>query len=381
MIDLASAVRPGDGIVIGQACAEPQTLVEALLAQRERFSGCRVFLGVGYSGLVKPAHADHLRLSSYGGIGHNRALADAGKLELLKVPYSRLAPMMRGGEIPCDVVFVQVSPPNARGEYSLGLAADYLVPALETCRAIVGEVNTQVPWTRTDRLLRREDFALLVESSRAPATPKARPAADLENAIARHAAGFISDGATLEFGVGALPDAVCSALSSRRDLRIHSGTIGDGAIALLESQIAITAECAMLIGSPRLFEFARDNPRVRLRSSEYTHGAAVLGRIEKFVAINSAVEVDLAGQVNSELANGSYVGAIGGAPDFVAAANRSPGGASLILLPSSRIVERLSGPVSARADTAGVIVTERGAADLRGCNAAERERRLRAVMS
>ena len=381
MIDLASVIHPGDGIVIGQACAEPQTLVEALLAQREQLSGCRVFLGVGYSGLVKPAHADHLRLSSYGGIGHNRALADAGKLEVLKVPYSRLAPMLRGGEIPCDVVCIQVSPPNARGEYSLGLAADYLVPALETCRAVVGEVNAQVPWTRTDRLLKHDDFALLVESSRAPATAKARPAGDLENAIARHAAEFISDGATLEFGVGTLPDAVCSALSSRKDLRIHSGTIGDGAAALLDSQIAITAECAMLIGSPRLFEFARDNPRLRLRSSEYTHGAEVLGRIDKFIAINSAVEVDLAGQVNSELANGRYVGAIGGAPDFVAAANRSPGGASLILLPSSRIVERLSGPVSAPAETAGVIVTEHGAADLRGCDAAARERRLRAVMS
>jgi len=381
MIDLASAVRPGDGIVIGQACAEPQTLVEALLAQRERFSGCRVFLGVGYSGLVKPAHADHLRLSSYGGIGHNRALADAGKLELLKVPYSRLAPMMRGGEIPCEVVCVQVSPPNARGEYSLGLAADYLVPALETCRAIVGEVNTQVPWTRTDRLLRREDFALLVETSRAAATPKARPAGDLENAIARHAAEFIPDGATLEFGVGALPDSVCSALSSRKGLNVHSGTIGDGVVALLDRGTVKAVDCAMLIGTVSLFAAARDNPRIRLRSSEYTHGAAVLGRIEKFVAINSAVEVDLAGQVNSELANGSYVGAIGGAPDFVAAANRSPGGASLVLLPSSRIVERLSGPVSAPADAAGIIVTERGAADLRGCDAAERERRLRAVMS
>ena len=381
MIDLASVIRPGDGIVVGQACAEPQSLLEALVAQRAALGGCRLFLGAGYSGIVRPEHADHLRLASYGGIGANRALADAGKLELLRVPYSRLAPMIRSGEIGCDVVCVQVSPPNGRGEYSLGLAADYLVPALETCRAIVGEVNAQVPWTRTDSFLKGEDFDLLVESSRAPASPKARPAGELEKSIALHAAEFISDGATLEFGVGALPDAVCPALSSRQDLKIHSGTVGDGIVALLDAGTVKSVDCAMLIGSRALFDAARDNARVRLRSSEYTHGAEVLGRIDKFVAINSAVEVDLAGQVNSEVANGSYLGAVGGAPDFIRAANRSRGGVSLLLVPSSRIVERLSGPVTMPAAEAGVVVTEHGAADLRGCDAAERERRLRAVMS
>ena len=115
MNDLASVIRPGDGIIIGQACAEPQTLVEALVAQRSRFSGCRVFLGVNYSGAVQPAHADHLRLSSYGGIGHNRALSDAGVLDILRVPYSQLGAMIRAGESRADVVFVQVSPPTARG--------------------------------------------------------------------------------------------------------------------------------------------------------------------------------------------------------------------------------------------------------------------------
>jgi acetyl-CoA hydrolase len=133
------------------------------------------------------------------------------------------------------------------------------------------------------------------------------------------------------------------------------------------------------MGSQRLFDWARENPRVRLRSSDYTHGAATLGRIERFVAINSAVEVDLTGQVNGEVAGGSYVGAVGGALDFIRAANASPGGVSICVLPSKRIVERLSGPVSTPRSEAGVIVTERGAADLRGCTLRERERRLRAI--
>ena len=122
MVDLAGAIRPGDGIVWGQACAEPQTLVEALVAQRAAFSGARVFLGSSYSGLVTPEHADHLQLSSYCGTGTNRALADAGVLDIYPAPYSQLGSLIEDRKIASDVVLVQVAPPNARGEYSLGLA-------------------------------------------------------------------------------------------------------------------------------------------------------------------------------------------------------------------------------------------------------------------
>ena len=371
MIDLASVVRPGDGIIIGQACAEPQTLVEALVAQRAQLPGCRVFLGASYSGIVKASHSDHLRLASYGGIGHNRALSDAGVLDVLRIPYSQIAALIRSGQIRTDVVLVQVSPPNARGEYSLGLAADYLIPALEVCRVIIAEVNAQVPWTHTERLLRREELDLCIETSRPPAEGRNR---GVERAIAKHAAALIPDGSVLEFGIGALPDAVCEFLRERRDLRVHSGTIGDGVADLMQAGAVREIDCAMLIGSRKLFDFARDNPRVRLRSSEYTHGAQVLGGLERFVAINSAIEVDLRGQINSEVANGSYVGAIGGAPDFIGAAHTS-----LVLIPASRLVARLSGPVST--PDAGIVVTELGAADLRGCDDAERARRLRAIAS
>ncbi len=378
-VELSAAVRPGEGIVVGQACAEPQTLVEALVAQRSALSGCSLFLGTGYSGILKPEHADHLRLSAYCGIGHNRALADAGALEVLPVPYSQIGPLIRAGRIRADVVFLQVSPPNAAGEYSMGLAADYLVPALDASRAIVAEVNDQVPWTYSERLLRQDDFDLLIRSSRPPARPAARAPGEHEMAIAGNALPFIPDGAVLEFGIGALPDAVCALLGRHAGLRVHSGTVGDGIVELVERKVVSQVDCAMLIGSPRLFSFARENPAVRLRSSEYTHDPAVLHGLERFVAINSAVEVDLTGQVNGEVAKGSYVGAVGGALDFIRAANHSPGGASLMLLPASRIVEKLLGPVSTPRSEAGIVVTERGAADLRGCSLKERERRLRAI--
>jgi acetyl-CoA hydrolase len=373
-IDLAGVVRPGDGIVVGQACAEPQTLVEALVAQRAALSGCSLFLGTGYSGILQPAHADHLRLSAYCGIGHNRALADAGALDILPVPYSQLGALIRAGRIRADVVFLQVSPPNSRGELSMGLAADYLVPALEVCRAVVAEVNEQVPWTYSDRLFSRKDFSMVIETSRVPARPAQRAGGEIENAIARNAVPFIPEGATLEFGIGALPDAVCALLSNHKRVSIHSGTVGDGIVGL-DAEV----DCAMLIGTKKLFDYARENKRVRLRSSEYTHDPRVLGRIERFVAINSAVEVDLTGQVNGEVAGGSYVGAVGGALDFIRAANQSSGGVSLMLLPASRIVARLSGPVATPRSEAGVVVTEKGAADLRGCSLRERERRMTAI--
>ena len=379
MVDLTSVVRPGDSIIWGQACAEPQTLVEALVSQRANLGAVGCFLGSSYSGIIKPEHADHLGLSSYCGIGTNRALADAGVLDILPVAYSQLAALIRDGKIKCDVLFLQVSPANARGEYSLGLAADYLVPALDVCRAIVAEVNEQVPWTYTERLLAKGDFDLVVESSRPPAMPATRPPGELELAIARNALPFVPHGAVLEFGIGLLPDAMCSVLGRHEGLRVHSGSVGDGVVELAQRRVVSRIDGALLIGSGPLFEFARDNERVRLHSSEYTHGPGVLAKQQAFVAINSAVEVDLTGQINGELAGGSYVGAVGGALDFVRAANASPGGASIVLVPAKRIVERLSGPVSVPRSEAGIIVTERGAADLRGRSLKERQRLTQAL--
>ncbi len=378
MVDLGSVIRPGDGIIWGQACAEPQTLVEALVAQRAAFPGCSVFLGSSYSGLVKPEHADHLRLSSYCGTGANRALAEAGVLDLNPAPYSQLGLLIETRKIGCDVVMLQVSPPNARGEYSLGLGVEFLAPALQAARAVIAEANDQVPWTYTEPLLRKKDFALLVHSSRPPVYLPYR-LDELELAIAGNAAEFIPDRAVLECGIGNQPNAVLSALSGHRDLRFHSGLIPDGIVPLARRGVMKGAIGGALMGTQSLFDWARENPAVQLRSSGYTHGAATLAKIERFVAINTAVEIDFTGQVNGELARGSYVGAVGGALDFMRAANQSPGGVSITALPSSRIVAKLSGPVSVPRSEIGVVVTEKGAADLRGCSLREREKRMRAI--
>ena len=379
--DLTAIIRPGDGVIAGQACAEPQTLMEALVEQRAAFSGAALFLGIHYSGIVRPEHADHLRLSSYCGAGRNRALADAGVLDIHPHPYSRFAALLRERRIPCDVLLLQLSPPNAKGEYSLGLGAEYLVPALECCRAVIAEINHRVPWTHADRVLLKKDFSLTVETSREPAAVAYGDPGELENAIARRAAAFVPDAAVIETGLGALPDAVLLALTDRRGLVLHSGAAGDGVAELMRRGAMTRADCGLLLGTRKLFDFASGNRDLRLRSTEYTHDPRVLGRIERFVAINSAIEVDLTGQVNAEMAKGSYIGAVGGALDFIRAANHSPGGVSIMTLPAARIVAQLSGPVATPRSEAGIIVTERGAADLRGCTLRERSRRLAAISS
>jgi acyl-CoA hydrolase len=380
-MQLSRWIRPGDGVVFGQACAEPQTLVEALVEQRAAYAGATLFMGVNWSGTVRPEHADHLRLTAYCGSGHNRALADAGVLEIHPHPYSQLATLIRKRRIRADIVLLQVSPPNARGEYSLGLSAEYLVPALEVCRAVLAEVNERVPWTYSERLLKAADFAGVLQSSREPvALPYGAPG-PLEQAIARNAAPFIADGATLETGLGALPDALLRQLGDRKNLRVHSGSLGDGIVGLMQQGVVLEAQGGTLMGTRRLFEHARENPALKLRSIEYTHDPRVLSGIRRFVAVNSAVEVDYTGQVNAEVAKGSYLGAVGGALDFIRAANQSPDGVSLMLLPAARVVETLQGPVATPRSEAGVIVTERGAADLRGCTLRERVARMRAIAS
>ena len=373
-VDLSSVIRPRDGLIWGQSCAEPQTLVEAVIEQRSALSGCSVFLGSSYSGLLRPEHADHLRLTSYCGTGTNRALAHAGVLQLLPSPYSQLGALIRAGEIKCDVAMVQVSRPNARGEYSLGLAVEYLAPALEAARAVIAEVNERIPWTHTQPLLQRGDFDLLVESSRAPVYLEYGEPSDIEQRIAQHAATLVPEDATVECGIGALPNAILAALVGRR-IHYHSGVVCD-AVRLVQPKTVVGGA---VMGTQALFDWARENPALQLVSSDITHGAATLAKIEHFVAINSAVEVDLTGQVNGEVARESYVGAVGGALDFVRAANQSRGGLSIIALPASRVVERLSGPVSVPRSEAGLFVTEHGVADLRGCTLAERERRMKRI--
>lgn len=392
-LDLAAIVRPGDTVAWGQGTAEPLPLSQALMAQRHAIGRFNVFLGITYSDTLKQEFADCIRFISYCGTGGNRALAKAGKLDILPCHYSQLAADIDCGRMKIDVLMLQLAPADSAGDYSLSIAHEYLLHALDHARVVIAEVNERAPWTHGERTLRAEDLDYIVHSSRAPLEMHYPPASAAELAVARNVAGLIEDGATLQFGLGALPEAILGQLADRRDLGIHSGMVGDSTARLMQTGAITNARkstdsgkvvTGILVGSSKLYAFAHRNPQFMMRSTRNIHGADALSKIDRFTALNSAVEVDLTGQINAEVAGGVYVGAVGGALDFLRAAHCSRGGLPIVALPStagahSRIVARLNGPVSTPRSDAGIIVTEHGVADLRGLGLGERMRRLIAI--
>ncbi|WP_436790222.1 acetyl-CoA hydrolase/transferase family protein [Yinghuangia sp. YIM S10712] len=393
-VDLGRFLRPGDRIVIGQACGEPTTLIEALIEQGRDIGGLSAFIATSFSGLFTPAATESFALSSMGAIGALRALTKEGRLSVVPVHVSQVGPMIEAGIIGCDVAFVQVSPADAAGNHSFGLISDYVRAAVEKARVVVAEVNEAVPYTHGE-LLPGVAIDYAVHVARDPVVVPPASIGTTDELIAAHAAAYIEDGSVIQTGVGAVPDAILRLLHDRRDLGVHSGMLGDGLVELVEAGVVTNARKRIdrgvsingaLIGTKRLYEFADRNPGIRMCATSYTHDATVLAQLDKLVTINSALEVDLTGQVNAEQSGASYVGGTGGSVDFVRAGARSPGGHAIIALPAtakggtiSRITVDLSGPVTtARADV-DVIVTEFGAAELKGQTIAERTRRLIAI--
>ncbi len=393
-LDLSEVLRPGDRIVIGHACGEPTTLVEALIAQGRAIGGLSAFAATSFSGLFTPATADAFSLSSMGAIGALRAMAEEQKLGVIPCHISQIGPMIEAGVIGCDVAFVQVSPADAAGSHSCGLVSDYVRAAVARARVVVAEVNEQVPFT-CGELLPAAAIDYAVPVSRRPVEVPPARIGEAEEAIARFAAAYIEDGSVIQIGIGAVPDAIFRLLRDRKDLGVHSGMVGDSLVDLVEAGAVTNARkridrgvsvTGALIGTRRLSDFAHRNPGIRMCPTSYTHEGAVLARLDQLVTINSALEVDLTGQVNAEQSGPAYLGGTGGQADFVRAGARSPDGHAIIALPAtarggtvSRITARLSGPVTTARSDVDVIVTEFGAAELKGQTLAERTRRLIAI--
>ncbi len=393
-LDLARYIRPGMGVVFGQAAGEPATLTAQLVAQRAQFSGAQVFFGSNFSGTFQAEHADHLRFKGFGGIGALRKLATAGALDPVPCHVSSVAGLIRDGIIPCDVAMVQVSPANAQGEHSFGLIADYVRAAMARASVVIAEVNAQVPWTPCDKPLRTEEFDVVVQSDRPLVELPAAPFGDLERRIAAHLNDLVPGRATLQVGIGAVPEALMALLRDRRGLGVHSGMIGDSVVDLIECGALTNAHkeidpgvtiTGSLIGTSRLYRFADRREGLRMCPSSYTHALGVVGQLKRLVSLNSALEVDLTGQVNAEAVGRDYLGGVGGQVDFVRAAAQSEGGVSIIALPSSgrkgesRIVAQLSGPVTTARSDVDVVATEHGVARLRGRSLRERVRALVAI--
>jgi acetyl-CoA hydrolase len=387
--------QPGDRIIFGQACSEPASLMGELLDQGPRLHSklgkLKIFVAGSYSGLIKPEHARWFDFFGYGAIGDSALLARQGLLEVFPMHYSQLPEALAGIFRP-DVMLMQLSGPDETGRHSLGAACDFQLIAARKARVVIAEVNARAPFAPHALLPDdvRIDYAMRSDRALVEA-PQSSPD-EASSRIAAHVASLIPDRATLQMGVGNVMDAICRALASHQGLGIHSGVLTDGMADLMAEGVVTNAHkgthvgqsvVGSLLGTRRLFDFAHNNSDICLSETDITHGASSLSKQLRLCAINSAIEVDLTGQVNAEMHGDRYIGAVGGQVDFVRAAARSPGGLSIIALPSaakggsvSRIVSQIKGPVTTPRSDIDYVVTEWGIARLRGCSLRQRARAM-----
>lgn len=377
--DLSSLIRPGDGVVWSQACAEPVALVDAFLSVAAEVTPLTAFVGLSWRDL-SPAVPASLRVLSYGALGR---LGRLPNLELIPCHFSALPGLFAQRKLPGDVALVQVAPPDRQGRCSLGVGVDYIADAVAHARVVIAEVNdhcprTAGPWVAWDRI-----DAVLPSSRPLLEAPPLQPG-ELEARIAGQVAALVEDGDTIQLGVGALPEAILGALHGHRDLGVHSGMISDGVLALIEAGVVTNARkpidrnltvTGAALGSHRLFDALPAHEEVLFAPVSYTHAPATLAKLGKLAAINSALEVDLSGQVGAERVGERALGAVGGQVDFLRAA-ATYGGTAIIALPSTRIVPTLRGPVSTARSDVDWVVTEHGACSLRGLSEAARRREL-----
>jgi 4-hydroxybutyrate CoA-transferase len=399
---LAGAVErlaPGMRVLLPPGCGEPAALVAEVCRQAGRLRDLSLVHGIhlGDYPFARPEHAD-LRVATW---HMSPRLEDArrrGRVEFVPIRYFDLITALdRGGPWAPDCVFVHVAPPDRGGYLSLGVSPSVTLHAARQAPLVIAQVNPQMPRTRGNGVLHHSEVDVWVEVDEPLLVYPPPEVREIERAIGRHVAFLVPDGAVIQVGVGAIPQAVLEALGDHRDLALHSLLV-DAAVPLMERGVVTAARKAFhrgrcdigeAMGTRRLFDAIHENPLVSTDSSSVIHDPGMVARLDRFVSINSALEVDLTGQVTAESLGGRQVAGIGGQFDFVLAASRSAGGASIIALPStgrrdgavSRIVPRLSAgaAVTTPRFLADWIVTEHGAARVKGLGETARATALIAV--
>jgi len=386
---LIDTIEPGDLLLPGQVLGEPTALLESVFGEAQRLEGLRLFVGMGLGTVLERAPAN-IALMSFVGMGSNAGLLADGRLSLIPCHMSDLGQMVAEGPLRPDVAMVLVSPPDSTGMCSLGVASDYIWPAVGAARTVLAEINSNVPRVAGDTPIPFERLDGYVETARPlPEYPRAKPSAT-EERIAARVAEFVRDGTCIQIGVGRLGEAVLRAVAGRRNLGIHAGMLGETILEMMGDGV-ITNACkkidtglsvaGSILGGAHAVALAAAEPNLRLRAVNYTNASDVIARIDDFVSINSAIEVDVFGQINAEVVNGRYVGGIGGSVDYMRAAMRSARGRSIVALPAvarggvSRIVTQVARVTASRSDV-DVVITEHGAAELRGVSEGERANRL-----
>jgi acyl-CoA hydrolase len=385
-LDILDHLKPGDTVLIGQATAEPPTLVRQLIVAAERVDDITAFCGYTLSDEWKAVGERGLTVKAYIAHGALRRLGKMGKLDALPWHLSSVESYITSGRLVIDVVLMQVGPKDTDGFYHLGATVDYGVVAAERARVVLVEVNPNMPRTRTSRRLHESLVTAEVQTTAELAASPARRASEVEAEVARHVAGLIPSGATVQLGASALADGVARRLHDRENLTVRSGLVGDWLVDLYDAGAMAegpnTTVAGMVVGTRRLYDFVNENEQVWFAPTQEIVDAAEMRRCSLFAAVNSAIEVDLTGEINAEVVGGRYVGAVGGQVDFYRAARASQDGLAIVALASmhangdSRIVTTLSGPVTSLKSDVDLVVTEWGIADLRAASMRERSERL-----
>jgi acyl-CoA hydrolase len=393
MIDLRPHISAGAGIWWSQASAEPTPLVHALLDQVPDIGPVRAFVGLTWDRRLIQEMRTELAVVSYGGLGELRVLSQQGRLEVVPCHYAALPRLFADGRLPSDVGLAQVSPPDADGMCSLGVGVDYVADAVAHTPVLIAEINRRMPRTRGSARIPLSRFAATIQTDRPLLEVPDRAADPVDLTIAGYVAGLVKDGDTIQIGVGSLPSAVLDALSDHRDLGLHSGMVSDAVVRLVDCGVltgarkeidtGVLVTGAALGTAAGLYDRLGDLP-IEFRAASYTHTPAVLAQLRSLVSINSAIEVDLTGQVGAEIAGRTYVGAVGGQVDFSRAASLTGARSIIALRSTNRDVSSIKrsldfGAVTtARADV-DFVVTEYGVAELRGASLKARAERLAAV--
>ncbi len=390
------AIKSNQRIFLTGNCSVPQKTLAALVKHAPELQNIEICqaLTVGPADYVAPEMEGHLRVNTLFISSNIRNAVNEGRADFTPVTLSEFPLLFKKGILPIDVALIHVSPPDEHGFCSLGIEVGLTKSAADSARIIIAEVNQKMPRTLGDSFIHVSRLSYVVpvdyELAELPMSDT-EPSEIIEN-IAGHIAELIPDGATIQLGIGAIPDAVLKFLFEKKDLGIHTELFSDGIINLVEAGVLTNARktlhpgkiiAGLILGTRSLYDWVDDNPLIELHPSEYVNDPFVIAQNERMVAINSAIEVDLTGQVCADSIGTQLFSGAGGQLDFIYGASRSKGGVPIIALPSqaknfSRIVTTLkpgAGVVTTR-NHVRYVVTEYGVADLYGKTIRQRARQL-----
>ena len=394
-VEAASKVRSGDRIFLQGAAMTPNTLINAICDRYEELENVEV-ISIHTEGEVKYAldpYKKAFKINSCFVGGNVRKAVNTNQGDYIPIFLSEIHLLFRRNILPLDVAVVQVSPPDVHGYCSLGVSVDIALPAIQKAKMVIAQVNPQVPRTHGDGIIHKNNIDLAIEVDQQIHIHPMGAISEIEHQIGRNVAELIEDGATLQLGIGNIPNAVLTNLMDHKRLGVHTEMFSDGILPLVENGI-ITGEekelktnkivTAFSAGSQKLYDFVHDNPLVHFKEAAYTNDTNLIAMNPKVTAINSAIEIDLTGQVCADTIGTRQFSGVGGQMDFIRGATISEGGKPIIAITSATakgvskitpVLKQGAGVTTTRAHV-HYVVTENGVVNLFGKNLYERAKAL-----